>query len=117
MAKINELTRDEILAMEPGRELDKLVNEKLFSYSVRSHLVYEEGMNIDRTDFLPSTYLPNAWEVVEKMKETWSFTMLNWGGDAPYEVIWGYQEGEYRYTAQSAEEAICKAALLAVMDL
>lgn len=53
-----------------------------------------------------------AWEVVDKLKREWSISILNWGGDDPYEVIFGYQEGDCRSASQSLPEAICRAALL-----
>jgi hypothetical protein len=119
------LTREEILAMEPGRELDMLVNQHLFGYSVRSHLAYKEGMKIDRTDFLPSTFLPNAWEVVEKMRETHIYELADFGRNkykkaqhfAAFHSLDRPRDYERQVRAKKLPEAICKAALLAVLNL
>ncbi len=61
--------------------------------------------------FSPSTDIAAAWEVVEEMlNNEWDFTLKN--HKRKYEAIFGTL---YNAFAPTAPEAICKAALLAVM--
>jgi hypothetical protein len=108
-----QLTREKILAMEPGRELDALVAEKIF------------GVKNPDLRWSPSTNISAAWEVVEKMSKTYfsemAMTELEdgaWGWMARFILVLNepYTVNGYRATAKTASEAICKAALLAVMD-
>lgn len=60
------MTRDEILAMKPGRELDALVAVKVFKF-----------VDPD-TRWSPSTDVSVAFEVAEEMQRNeWDFTLKN----------------------------------------
>lgn len=100
------MTRDEILAMKPGRELDALVAEKVFKV-----------VDPDQR-WSPSTDVSVAFEVAEEMQRNeWDFTLKNHKRlvhKRRYEAIFGTP---YSVFANSAPEAICKAALLAVKGL
>ena len=103
------MTRDEILAKSAGRYLDALIAERIFHYyDVPDHAHY-------------STNIADAWMVVEKMIEKYEFALefnaeefnLEW-----WAVFFLDDELESLFdaAAPNAPEAICKAALLAVME-
>ena len=132
------MTKDEILAMKPGRDLDRLVAEKIFDCDTLTARVglHEDG-DIEYCwgyplghDVAPnySTDIAAAWEVVEEMHKKEKFTGCRacleihgtsfdgnnddetggkWLACILGEEVWG----------DTAQEAICKAALLAVMDI
>lgn len=139
------MTRDEILALKPGRELDALVAEKVMGWCVTpdefkydpdndvevSYATseppedlpegYPEGLRAItgtiRCHRLPdfSTDISAAWEVVGKLREMGGGPDIRWD-DADrrwwceVDKVWGWATGE------TAPEAICKVALLAVME-
>jgi hypothetical protein len=124
------MTKEEILAMEAGRELDEWVADKVMNYSVAYDgsgicmVDWEEvGYGKVLRQFNPSESIIVAWEVVEKIKN--DFPARN------FQVKGGQQMGGYEATiighysqeivavafCNTAPLAICKAALLAVMDL
>lgn len=131
------MTKEEILELEPGREIDCLIAEKIMGWKVIEgsyiNSVYIVGdddyKEIGSCNF--STDISAAWEVVEKMKELhydtaelYRFTDNKWlvkfvcsYGPCPYhnnpENTWHGSS----VTAQTAPEAICKAALLAVQEV
>jgi hypothetical protein len=106
-------TREEILALPAGRELDALVARTLFGLD-GLHLMHE---------FLPhySTDIAAAFEVVEKRCETEG---VKFGIDRDYSVKgkwnggFNYGGGSYAaYASVSAPESICRAALLSLLSL
>ncbi|MNI36911.1 hypothetical protein D3C73_909790 [compost metagenome] len=117
------MTREEILAMEPGRELDVLVEKYVFGnqiswmqdeYSDPVPVAGVHGYIIDHY----STDISAAWEVVEKLQESHLYTDIRTCADF-YEVwITIHREGNQTETFASPKlpEAICKAALLAVLE-
>ena len=121
------MTRDEILAMKPGRELDARVAEKVMGWKtnwlktdwweeINPNTHHHKGLV---KDFKPSTDISAAWEVVEKMFERGGCEIGCYGsksGGKWFEVIVITMNGEVKVTAHTAHEAICKAALLAVME-
>lgn len=151
------LTREEILAMEPGEHLDALTGRQImtaipdvqwwvtdgeesgifitFDYESEAKewlderierfpaWVKKEGAKIVRTEiFKPySSKISAAWEVVEKMRQNKIYLDLRvWPHD--YQVLPHQDENNKlvdRWIVQkeSLPEAICKAALLAVLDL
>jgi len=121
------LTREEIMNMKPGRELDALVAEKVMGWKtnwLKTDWWEEINPNTHRhkglvKDFKPSTDIAAAWEVVEKMFERGGCEIGCYGsksGGKWFEVIVITMNGEVKVTAHTAHEAICKAALLAVME-
>lgn len=128
------MTRDEVLAMKPGRELDALVAEKVMGWRKKTFpgggggytaWVDENGKALKlisnftmieacrRCDyFRPSIDIAAAWEVVEKMAQEYDVS------------VWSDRNGKWACEincvivddCDTAHEAICKAALLAVMD-
>ncbi|MNR93666.1 hypothetical protein D3C72_247240 [compost metagenome] len=120
------MTREEIKAMKPGRELDMLVAENVMGLSV----IVErrpDGITWVKEDgrepyVLPSysTDISAAWEVVKRLREEYGLRLhlelQNHSGC----YIWlendigGNVTGCYEF--ESEIEGICKIALLAVMD-
>lgn len=119
------MTRDEILAMQAGREMDALVAVKVMGWelqqrfhSLGGYTVVVDGAGTDRfmwhnlpdvssgqKRWSPSADLSAAWEVVEKMQSSpmeWYFWHCQFFGRMGY--------------ADTAPLAICKAALLAVLE-
>ena len=127
------MTRDEILNMPAGEEIDKLVAEKVMGWHIveirdggrnqfvdsdghYQHIVsrydyYEDGEDFNTICWHPSESILWAWEVVEKLKEYSLWIDLNASPD-------GYQVGfaDYFVFAESAPLAICRAALLCVVN-
>lgn len=111
------MTRDEILAMPAGRDMDALVGEYVFGWEKGTFPVYEP-MKSKHGDYMVrpisnySTDISAAWDVVEKLKESSLWLDLNTSPD-------GCQVGfaDYFVFADTAPLAICRAALLAVADI
>jgi len=129
------MTHNEVLAMKPGRELDALVAEKVMGWVEFSpidptidfgvHGKYRWNYAKDPKDGkqkpIPwySEDIAAAWEVVEKMLERGGCEIGCYGsknGAKWFEVNVITMNGEVTVTAQTPAEAICKAALLAVME-
>jgi len=94
------MTRDEVLVLKPGRKLDALVEtvvmKRFASPAPRSRNV------------------ASAWEVVEKMGDC--LHLKQHGEQGEWEAWFcGYPNSKAH--GETAPEAICKAALLAVMDI
>lgn len=134
-----EMTREEILAMKPGRELDALVAEKVMGWTNFSPIDpdcdYGVGVNGYRRNYAKSpdgqekpfpfysTDMSATWEVFEKIKEEGAWVEVAWNPKKKHyrcligaEPIEGLQTVDLSGT-NTAAEAICKAALLAVMEL
>lgn len=120
-----EWTREKILSMEPGRELDALVAEKVMGWRLQGQSYWLCGDDVvhDVLFWNPSTDMYAAWEVVEKMQCAHVHININWMDDQYCaEIIEMDPEEGYKYLGQcydvkSAPEAISKCALLAVMDI
>lgn len=134
------VTRDEILAMKPGRELDAMVAEKVLGYklhwakpNIRGSSgniggtlewlpcePYEHGAQRLREDGRgPNEYSktgPAVWDVIERMAgDGWAFTFFV----GPLARCWTeFRRGTKQVMAvyDDGPETICKAALLAMED-
>lgn len=130
------MTKAEILALQPGREFDALVAEKVMGLkrevrlrgeanTVTAYKSLVDGLHT-RDEVLRygsplpySTDIAAAWQVVEAMRPEYGFWI---DGDDGYIVE--FQHGmpgmtDYRHGrafAPTAPEAICKAALLAKLE-
>lgn len=132
------MNREQIMQLE-GRELDEAIAIKVMNLCVLDTLqLYGDGCVVsDRgivewmkhpmygktedPDFLEpySTDMNAAWEVVEKINDPW-WIHLEVTGQSWYACnFWNYKTGEQSETVhfQTAPEAICKASLLAVMEV
>lgn len=104
------MTREEILAMKPGRELNKAVAETLFGM---------QGLHL-MNEFLPeySETIPAAWEVLEKPEIMDIYQIGVYPTSFGKWIARPFMPGGRDCTvqAETAPEAICKCVLLAVMD-
>ena len=119
------MTRDEILAMKPGRELDALVMRIVFNAEKKD--IGDECYWVSEFDgeevcwprwFSPSTDIAAAWEVFE-LNGTQGIIAYQ-GVEYICTLFAKWDENGHavhvKATGGTAPEAICKAALLAVMD-
>jgi len=106
------LTKEVVLAQVPGRTLDIMVAEEVMGFRYK----YVERYNVfmwvksetECTSWFPaSTDIAVAWEVVEKMREMGVYLNIHADKDTYY--VLGLVSSE------SAPEAICKAALIAII--
>lgn len=117
------MTREEILALSPGRELDALVAEKVMGWEKDFQCWKDESGRIRTIEatsfgsFEPSTDISAAWEVVEKMgKKEFTFHAES-TGDLKEVRFMNSDKGIFgEGYSYSMPLSICKAALLAVMD-
>ena len=124
---MNELTREQILAMPAGRELDALVAENVFGYKMADH--YRTVWCKTHYDELKrySRDLYAAWELVWEVDKEINLYREKIGSE--YVVSFGYSAEEcsecgveefmceFQTKSTNICEAICKASLLAVMGL
>jgi hypothetical protein len=103
------MTRDEILKMEAGREMDALVAEKIFN----GQWLYK---NIPENLPKFSASISAAWEVVERLIKHNPLS-LDYLVDENNVLGWqaNFRMGYNVAFAPTAPLAICRAALLAVM--
>jgi hypothetical protein len=127
------MTREEILKLEAGRELDALIFAKIFdkmAFRSDGNFVFSnkreylddgdayylgEYQEIIQLPFY-STDIAAAWEVVEKIRE---YIECIWPNDRGLWSLLSYErleEGLTTVSAETAPLAICRAALLAVME-
>jgi len=120
------MTRDEIIKMPAGKELDALIAEKVLGYQKLSFPAMpkyqrpsENGIQAlyDLPDY--STKIHAAWEVLEKM-ESLGFA---WELATDLNSVWCEFANVHDHTKyinangnSSAPFAICRAALLAIAD-
>jgi len=122
------LNRESILAMQPERELDSLIAEKVMGWRYKE-TVYSWGEVLSPAQWIkpngwPVDRVPNystdisaAWGVVEELEQKkWFVTIRN--RSASFHLINNGKilDGTGIVTANSTPESICKAALLAVLD-
>ncbi len=100
------MTREEILAMEPGRELDKLVFIFVMGGRIPEPPLRARIMNF-------SSDISASWEVVENMQKTNLVRLSVNEGDYICKI--GGDLLCYTSFGKTMPEAICKAALLAIL--
>jgi hypothetical protein len=137
------LTREQILAMPAGREMDALVAERVMEIRVYWHHYYLTGdgkltkcgpflngqdscESVNRKVAGYSTDISAAWRVVEKMRDAlghWELAhhiddprkcYAEFGGE--YEPYDGWHTCKGCALADTAPLAICRAALLATLE-
>jgi hypothetical protein len=117
MVRGGEMTRDEILSMEAGREMDALVARELFG-GIKEYWDY--GFTVPNY----SVSIGAAWEVVEKMHERGYYFCCARNGKGATDASGNLDDSWYVDTGCIIELenqptlplAICRAALLAVME-
>jgi len=113
------MQRDQILAMEPGRELDTAIALHIMGYEKsRMQSGFVRKGNCAALPKPYSTDIAAAWEVAEKMHADGRYNLaLEW---YTQEKEWGADFDEWGVTSQccakTAPLAICRAALLAVIE-
>lgn len=100
------MTRDEVSALKPSPEMDELIHRVVFNEDPK------EGYNHY------SRSMSDAWQVVDQINKTYHrMFVLEVGGFDKTNTIWRCTiKGECIVYASLASEAICKAALLAVLN-
>jgi hypothetical protein len=104
-----EITREEILAMSAGVEMDMLIELELFG-KVASVYYHPRPFSTD---------LSAAWEVVEKMKQNnWFFILSDNLFPDRWEAsfFWDPNQTMIEAIAETAPLAICRAALRVAME-
>ena len=108
------LTRESILAMEAGAEMDALVAERVMGFDTHK---YPCGAS-----FWPSKEIADAWRVVEKVsgKDRLFNVKYASGVGALAQVVWRDESLDcgcmIEEEAPTAPLAICRAALLATLE-
>jgi len=107
------MTKDEILAMKPGRELDALAGDIVMGWGRGAWRPFEEiTPGVMRSEqFKPSTRLTDAWELVEKMNSPYIIASTEDGDQS-----WVHFGNEANAAVGEVTEAICKAALIAKLS-
>lgn len=140
------MTRDEILQVGAGYELDRFIANKVMGWQETSDAIYETRLDksfvvaVDDFDvcdgkrrvFLqskwrgeawrwePSINIADAWDIINKMIEDGTFINLGHGG-----LVWRvnistrhlYERLEFMsVTAETAPLSICRAALIATLE-
>ena len=133
------MTRDEILNMQAGRELDALISMHIFGKNPElrmdfttktstelciAHYSYSAPVHVFKTQdgyfsVLPrySTDIAAAWQVVEKLRETMYFVSISASADcgASWLCEWTTADTAIDFVrAGTMPLAVCRAALLAV---
>ncbi|MCM3632881.1 BC1872 family protein [Paenibacillus camelliae] len=124
---MNELTREQILSMPAGRELDNLIVKYVLRKTTSKdrpnwYLIYgTTSSSVQEWAKIPrySTDIAAAWEVVGKMHEDERWTLALERDSETNEWIADFNELGLSPAGvgKTAQEAIIKAALLAVMGL
>ena len=130
------MTKEEVFAMEAGRDLDVLVAEEILGIEVEwdyspldpnhvlPRLPFHKGESrvaidssahgVENTIYKYSTDISAAWQVVEKMLPP---SQIHRCLDDTYWVVFGFNTMiKPHIEAKTAPEAICKAALLAKLE-
>ena len=141
------MTREEILNMPAGREMDALIAERVWGIVSNPHTLsdsqevwfwvhpkdgvligepFDIGASAERTEryahqwerFCPSTDIADAWKVVNRLELFSKYCFYGSDADELWTVhSWKY--GKPHFTgieSRTAPLAICRAALLAVME-
>jgi hypothetical protein len=124
------MTKDEIMNMSAGQEMDTLVAEKVmkfhldyeFADMLGAPTVKELGDKYDEWGLLPlySTEIDAAWEVVEKLKDRWGIVNIEYSHSAPiarerWTAYFDIDFDGFMGFGDTAPLAICRAALLATL--
>jgi len=113
------MTHEEIRSMVPGPEMDRLVAKEVMGFVTYEdfpvHAVYTGSPTpTSFRPWQPSNNIAAAWEVVHKVKNI----QIQRKANGNFTVRWNIERfnGWNVVESPSAPEAICKAALLAVME-
>ena len=110
------MNKEEILAMEAGIELDKLIATKVMGW--QGKLDYSVFLFDSKVyhKYRFSTSILAAWQVVEKLEtDGYGHKHLKYSQNRDEEYSWIFMQpgyGIFEATGKTIQEAICKAALL-----
>ncbi|WP_405131878.1 hypothetical protein MHB43_10235 [Paenibacillus sp. FSL H8-0317] len=136
------LTREQVLGVDPGRDLDVLVAEHIFGWRRIQGPPHDYDGAVEHGEVLipptvptnealqmlppkgsvPLSYFVNrhwstdiyrAWMVIKQVEREWAWEMKMHNVACEVDVRIGRKD----YSSENVSEAICKAALLAVLDL
>src|SRR5687768_7998759 len=117
------MTRDEILKMSAGREMDALIAEKVMGHEVNRDVTMFAGGKTSKEPYSEgfttlghySTNIADAWRVVEKLDTSFSLARA-WSLDDPkwrgYSFWIGNGGNAISSLAETAPLAICRAVLI-----
>jgi hypothetical protein len=122
-------TKEKIMAMKPGRELDAIVSQKIFGWqitpSLRESSNYNRGIHpyTEKVTYFPSpsTTIADAWEVVEELQRkhpmfTFNIQRRDYTKSVLVWIDWrqGHNENipNLYVEADTLPEAVCKIALI-----
>ena len=130
------MTRDEILAMEAGGELDEIVATRMMGWQRQDETPEGRCCPKNGHDWISpdgerwrchacgwsfpsySTEIAPAWEVVEKLwTERWIWFKIHPSSDEGWQVNIEINNRSVPVIADTAPLAICRAALLAIMEV
>lgn len=109
------MTRDEILKLEAGSELDALVAEKVKEWTIPGGFALWIDNNTTRV-FRPSTDIAAAWEVFESDKFTHFKVDRTDDRETRYIASCATQFKAFSASADTAAKAISRVAVLAMME-
>ena len=128
------LTRDEVLALQAGKEIDALIARHVFGWEFRQPqgrysccICQRCGRHTDECfgeyECNWSDNIAAAWQVVDKLKSgpTGDGFAWTWGVEIAWiedmgRAVWNVIVAGHEVEADSAPLAICQAALLAVRE-
>lgn len=118
------MKRDEIVALNPGRELDAIIGRNLFGYRLCSvqdvedyHFFHGKG-DVEAYSPLPhySTDVAAAWEVINMLDKDRHYIEVH--TDETMDNRWWCRvSGFTKAMGRTGAESICKAALFAIFRL
>ena len=108
------MNKEEILNLKPGRDMDALIAEYVFKWG-KDKIYHELKMVRHDLSYLPyySINIRSAWTVIEKLVEQGEFINIMPTADG-YNIQYDYEREIIN--AKTASEAICKVALLIILD-
>lgn len=119
---INKILETQILNMQAGKEIDAMIAEKVFGlkFTKPTHgtccTCQICGWNYDDCICGWSTNLEKAWEVLEKMGDSFSIDNTAPETGISVRIFRGKGFQNYEATADTFELAVCRCALLAILS-
>lgn len=116
------MTREEILNMKAGPELDALVAEHVMEWTVTQHEDYwmakrQDGVKLFSWQWKPSQDIEAAWDVMERMKDVHSCVWYHSDVETGETGWWCMMASPYAdVLSDTAPLAICLCALIASLE-
>ena len=108
------MNKEAILNLKPGRDMDALIAEYVFKWG-KNKIYHELKMVRHDLSYLPyySTSISSAWTIIEKLVEQGDYINIIPTADS-YNIE--YDHEREIINAKTAPEAICKVALLIMLE-